>query len=96
VGRELWGALGMQSVERSHAYGVVVCGDCFGRKEVKVRKKAAEVNARAVYGATPLHVAASKKDVQIGRVLLSYGADATLECNGRWVSEQFLQSLQQE
>jgi len=58
--------------------------------------KGADVNARAVYGATPLHVAAWKNDVQIGRILLAHGADPTLECNGRLISRQFLQSLQQE
>jgi len=43
----------------------------------------AQVNARAIYGRTPLHVAAWRDDAAIGRLLLEHGADPALECNGR-------------
>jgi ankyrin repeat protein len=55
--------------------------------------KGADVNARAIYGGTPLHVAAWRNYVEIGRILLEHDADPTLECNGRTVSNEFLESL---
>ena len=43
----------------------------------------ADVNAQAIYGATPLHHAASRDDVTIGKILLERGANPALECNGQ-------------
>jgi len=54
----------------------------------------ADVNARAIYGHTALHSAAEGNNVEIGRILLEHGADPTVECNGRPISEKFLLSLQ--
>jgi ankyrin repeat protein len=57
----------------------------------------AEVNARLEYGCTPLHLAsAGKGNTEIGRILVENGADPTIECNGRTVSEEFLRSLEQD
>jgi ankyrin repeat protein len=57
----------------------------------------AEVNARLEYGCTPFFLAsAGKGNVEIGRILLEYDADPTIECNGRSVPEEFLRSLEQQ
>lgn len=55
----------------------------------------ADVNARAIYGCTALHIAHDKGDVEIGRLLLQQGADPTLECHGHHVPKEFLKLLQQ-
>jgi ankyrin repeat protein len=56
----------------------------------------ANVNARTESGCTPFFLAsAGKGNIEIGRILLEYGADPTIECNGRSVSEEFLRSVGQ-
>ena len=56
----------------------------------------AEVDARLESGCTPFYSAsAGKGNIEIGRILLEHGADPTVECNGRSVSEEFLRSLGQ-
>ena len=58
----------------------------------------ADVNARASYGRTPLHNAAGRDSVEIGRLLLEHGADPKLEFNGRPVlggSDEFRKLLKE-
>lgn len=56
----------------------------------------AEVDSRLEYGCTPFFLAsAGKGNIEIGRILLEHGADPTVECQGRAISEEFLRSLQQ-
>lgn len=56
----------------------------------------AEVDAPLDYGDTPFYLASTGKgNIEIGRILLEHGADPTVECRGRSVSEEFLRSLQQ-
>jgi ankyrin repeat protein len=57
-------------------------------------KNGANVNARTESGCTPLYMASiGKGNIEIGRILLEHGADPTIECHGRFISEEFLRSL---
>jgi ankyrin repeat protein len=58
--------------------------------------RGANVNSRASYGCTPLHSSAWRNNVEIGKILLEHGADPTLECNGRRISNEFLTSIQEQ
>lgn len=56
----------------------------------------AEVDAWSESRCTPFFTAsAGKGNIEIGRILLEHGADPTVECRGRAISEEFLRSLQQ-
>lgn len=55
----------------------------------------ADVNIADEYHNTPLYMAYCRKNLEIGRILLLHGADPTIECNGRSVSEEFLRSVRQ-
>ena len=54
----------------------------------------ADVNARTESGCTPFYMASiGKGNIEIGKILLEYGADSTIECRGRSISKEFLRSL---
>ncbi len=55
----------------------------------------ADVNARREDGATALHMAASRKNVEIGRILLAHGADPTLKEERGKVPQSFLDQLRE-
>jgi ankyrin repeat protein len=54
----------------------------------------ADVDARLEYGCTPFYLASTGKgNIEIGRILLEYGADPTAKCLDRPISKEFLRSL---
>jgi hypothetical protein len=55
----------------------------------------ADVNVKDDYDNTALYISYTRNNVEIGRTLLEHGADPTVECGGRAISEEFLRSLQQ-
>ncbi len=53
----------------------------------------ADVNAKDDYENTPLFISYQCDNVKIGRILLTNGADPTIECGGRRIPESFIERL---
>ena len=53
----------------------------------------ADVNAKDDYENTPLYISCQCNNVEIGRILLAHGAEATIECGGRRIPESFIERL---
>ena len=64
----------------------------YGHKELVefLLSRGADVNARAIYGTTPLFQAYRRGNVEIARILLRHGADRSLEYGGRKIPQSFL------
>lgn len=44
-------------------------------------------------GCSPLHIAAYRNDIEIGRILVQHGADSTFECQGNEIPRSFVEQL---